>query len=110
MTTGTRVRNNTLLGASLNRTRYTSRRTTRDVGGDVLVGTTISAVASTDSIDDSGNGLGVFTAGKPVIATGLGKNDRPFVASTIAADSIVTSPGAQVSDASAGGLVDLRAW
>lgn len=103
----TRVRNLPAKSAALNNTRRHQSRYSQDKGGLTIEATTISAVNSTNSFDDSGSGLPVFVAGQLVEVIGLAGNSRIWTVVSRTAASLVVGGGV-VTDVSAGGNVIIR--
>ena len=104
---GTRVRQTISEGADANDSRNPDSDFSRDVGGQVLEGTTISFTAP-DTIADSGNGLAVFAIGDKIRISGSASNDRILRVLTVAAGTITTDNQTVTTEA-AGATVELRA-
>ena len=103
----TRVRNLKSDHQSINNSRRSQSRYSQDAGGLVIEATTISAVNSTNSFDDSGSGLPTFAAGQVVEVIGLENNSRTYGVVSSTASSLVVD-GATVTDESAGANVIIR--
>lgn len=108
MAAGTRARQLLYKGASINNSRRRQNTLRQDKGGLVIEAATISAVDSTNSIDDSGSGLPTFVAGAPVEVIGMASNSRTYQVVTSSASSLVVLPDV-VQDESAGATVIVRA-
>lgn len=103
----TRVRNLPARSGALNNTRKRQNRYSQDKGGLVIEATTISAVNSTNSFDDSGSGLPTFVAGQLIEAIGLVNNSRVWRVVSSTAASVVVD-GGTITNESAGSTVILR--
>ena len=79
---------------------------TRTNPGVLVTGTTISFAAS-DTINDSGNGLGAFLVGTRIRVSGGTVNSGEFLVATVAAGSVTVTP-AIISTESAGGMVTVE--
>lgn len=100
MTIGTRNRQLNYQGNFVNNTRRHQLANRLDKGGLVYEADTISAVASTDSIDDSGSSLPVFPTGLPIDVRGLENNSRIWQATgTPDASSAPVLPAVVVDEA-----------
>lgn len=107
MPIGTRVRQLITKAANLDLSRRRVNSYSQDKGGLVIRATTISAVNSTNSFDDSGSGLPTFPAGGLVEVSGLELNSRRYAVVSSSASSLVVS-GATVQNESAGAVVTIR--
>lgn len=107
MTIGTRSQQLRYQAGSVNNTRRSDNALRQDKGGLVIEATTISAVNSTNSFDDSGGGLPVFKAGTQVFVQGFQDNSGVYRVTSSDADSLVVE-GRVVVDESAGSTVIIR--
>ena len=105
-TIGTRVRQLYSRGASLNDTRGQSSRPTQDKGGLNVLGTDISFTAP-NTITSAGSGFPTFSVGANIEVIGSASNGRTFKVVTSSASTITVEP-AQVTNESAGALIDIR--
>ena len=105
---GTRRRNGTSRGAVINDTRRMSRNIERDRGGARVEGTTVSFTGGS-TVSDSGNGLGSFIVGLPVLISGAATNANNglVLPSAVAAGSL-TVQGKTVVTESAGANIEVR--
>jgi len=99
---GTRDYQRLAFGASVNNSRINTRQIERS---DVVKAATISFTAS-DTIADSGSGMGAIGVGDLVEVRGSAANNRRFRPSSAAAGSLTVAP-AQVQTASASPTVSL---
>ncbi len=107
MAIGTRVRQLISKSGNLNETRKNTANYSQDKGGLVIQATTISAVNSTNSFDDSGSGLPTFTAGSLVDVSGFASNSRRYSVVSSTAASLVVEGGTVVNE-NAGVLITIR--
>lgn len=107
MPIGTRVRQLISKSGNANNSRRSVNSYKQDKGGLVIEATTISAVNSTNSFDDSGSGLPEFTAGSLIEVSGLGLNSRRYMVVSRTASSVVVE-GSTVVDEAAGANVTIR--
>ena len=107
MAIGTRVRQLPTAAASLDDSRRSVNSYSQDKGGLVIEAITISAVNSTNSFNDSGSGLPVFTAGSLIEVSGFEANSRVYRVVSRTAASVVVE-GAIVTDEAAGETIFIR--
>lgn len=92
MDNGTRINQSIRQGSASNESRDYTRACFQDPGGPSYTASTISLNGQT--ISDSANGLGIFTAGQFIQVTGAGlANDVSGVIITVAAGAIVLDGG-----------------
>lgn len=105
---GTRRRNGTSRGAVINETRRMSRNIERDRGITRVEGTTVSFTAPS-TVADSGNGLGSFIVGIPVLISGAATNANNglVLPATVSAGSITVAEATLVTE-SAGANIEVR--
>jgi len=77
--------------ASLNNTRRTQGRTSRDKGGATVISTGISFVAGSNIVD-SNDGFGALSVGDRIEGRGSPRNSREFRVHTAAAGTIAVRP------------------
>ncbi len=107
MPIGTRERQLNCHLGTVNNTRRRQLPYQGDPDALVLEATTISSVASTDSFDDSGNGLPTFKVGTPVEVQGLENGSAVYQVEDTAAGELGVLPN-NVQDESAGAQVIVR--
>lgn len=91
--------------ASLNQSRRSQGRISRDLGGATVVGTGISFTGP-DTIADSGNGLAAFGVNAQIEVRGSAANSRVFDVVTSAAGTLTVRP-ALVTTESAGASITI---
>jgi hypothetical protein len=93
--------------ASLNTTRRSQGRISRDQGGATVVGTGISFTAP-DTIADSGNGLAAMGVNAQIEVRGSPKNSRVFDVVTSAAGTLTVRPALVTSEAAGASITITR--
>lgn len=94
-------------GAALNATRRSQGKISRDRGGAVVQGTTISFSAAS-TIADSANQLGALAVGDVIEVRGSPGNSREWRVNTAGAGSISVRPAQIVSEGAGAAITIVR--
>lgn len=107
---GTRTRQISGRGGSLRESGRFSRNIERDKGITRVEGTTVSFTGATNTIADSGNGLGGFVVGQKILVSGAAQNANNGIVevATVAAGELTVIPTGKLVDESAGANIEVR--